>query len=134
MTAEQDESTVTITGAAPGTIVALRRAAAIAAEHGHNWIGVEDLLAAIVTATPLSILEVHWPRQGGTPLNRGEINDFDPSAPQQALTFDEIKALVQSIIPGAPNGPHGPAEPAAVTYKVRGPHAEEFRAGIERQT
>ncbi|MGW5139278.1 hypothetical protein ACWEPH_09405 [Nocardia beijingensis] len=131
MTTERDESTVTITGAAPGTIVALKRAAAIAAEHGHNWIGVEDLLAAILTAEPLSLLELHWPRHGGTALDRGEINDFDPSAPQQALTFDELKALVQSIVPGAPRGPHGPAEPAAVTYTVTGPHAEEFRARLE---
>ncbi|WP_040864030.1 hypothetical protein [Nocardia exalbida] len=131
MTTERDESTVTITGAAPGTIVALKRAAAIAAEHGHNWMGVEDLLAAILTAEPLSLLDLHWPRRGGTPLNRGEINDFNPSAPQQALTFDEVKALVQSIVPGAPKGAHGPAEPAAVTYTLAGPHAEEFREMIE---
>lgn len=132
MITERDESTVTITGAAPGTIVALRRAAAIAAEHGHNWIGVEDLLAAILAGAPMSVLELHWPRYGATPFNRGEVNDFDPSTPQHALTFDEVKALVQSIIPGAPNGTHGPAEPATVAYEVTGPHAEEFRAGIER--
>ncbi|WP_063049972.1 hypothetical protein [Nocardia arthritidis] len=133
MTTERDESTVTITGAAPGAILALKRAAAIAAEHGHHWIGVEDLLAAILTAEPLSLLEVQWPRHGGTPLERGEINDFDPSLPQQALTFDEVKALVLSIVPGAPKGAHGPAEPAAVAYTVTGPHAEEFRAGIEAE-
>ncbi|WP_433621191.1 hypothetical protein [Nocardia sp. CA-120079] len=129
---ERDESTVTVTGAAPGLIRVLRQATAIAAEHGHNWIGVEDVLAAIVTAEPLSILEVHWPRHGGTPLNRGEINDVDPSAPQETLTFDEVKALVQAMVPGVPNGAHGPTEPAAVTYEVTGPHSDEFRVGIER--
>ncbi|WP_067475195.1 hypothetical protein [Nocardia amamiensis] len=133
MTTERDESTVTITGAAPAAIVALKRAAAIAEEHGHNWIGVEDLLAAILTAEPLSLLELHWPRHGGTPLNREEINDFDPSAPQQALTFDQVKELVQSIVPGAPKGAHGPAEPAAVAYSLTGPHAEEFRGMVEGQ-
>ncbi|MDE1674685.1 hypothetical protein [Nocardia gipuzkoensis] len=132
MTTERDESTVTITGAAPGTIMALRRAAAIAAEHGHNWIGVEDLLAAILTAEPFSLLELHWPRQGRTPLNRSEINEFDLSAPQQPLTFAEVKRLVQSIVPGEPNGAHGPAARATVTYEVTGPHAEEFREEIER--
>lgn len=131
---ERDESTVTLTGAAPGLIGVLRQATGIAAAHGHNWVGVEDVLAAIVTAKPLSILEVHWPRVSGTPLSRTGINDFDPSAPQQALTFDEVKALVQSMVPGASRGEHGPAEPAAVSYEVRGPHAGEFRAGIEADT
>ncbi|WP_338773051.1 hypothetical protein V7968_16405 [Nocardia vulneris] len=132
MTIERDKSSVTITGASPGLIGLLRRAAVVAAEHEHNWIGVEDVLAAIVTATPLSILDVHWPRENSTSLSRTGVNDLDPSAPQQALTLDELKALVQSIVPGASNNSHGPAEPAAVAYEITGPHAEEFRAGIER--
>ncbi|MEU1546783.1 hypothetical protein [Nocardia sp. NPDC005745] len=110
----------------------LRRAAAIAAEHGHSWIGVGDLLAASLTAEPFSLLEPHWPQQGRTPLNRSEINEFDVSAPQQALTFDEVTRLVQSIVPGEPNSAHGPAERATVTYEVTGPHAEEFREESER--
>ncbi len=130
-TTERDESTVTITGAAAGTIAVLKQAAAIAAEHGHNWIGVEDLLAAILAAQPFSILDVHWPRIDGEPLSRTEVNELDLSAPQRALTLDELKALVQSIVPGPPNGAHGPVEPVTVTYEVAGPHEDDFRRVIE---
>ncbi len=115
-TTERDESTVTITGVAPGAIVALKRAAAIAAAHGHNWIGVEDLLAALLAET-LSPLQVQWDQRG---LGR--------------LNYTELQDLVQSIVPGASNGSHGPAELAAVAYEVSGPHGEEFRGMIEGST
>jgi hypothetical protein len=129
-----DETTVTVTGAAPGLIIALRRATAIAAEHGHNYVGVEDVLAAVLAARPYSILDVHWPRIGAEPLDRNGINDFNPSAPQQALTLDELRELVRSIVPGPVHGDHGPAEPAAVTFELSGPHADEFRDAIQRQS
>ncbi len=115
-TTERDETVTTITGAAPGAIIALRRAAAIAAEHGHNYIGVEDLLAALLDA-PASPLALAWQqRQLG------------------ALTLEELRELARSVVPGPVGGDHGPAEPAAVTFEVSGPHAEEFRKAIARQS
>lgn len=115
-TIERDETVTTITGAAPGVIIALRRAAAVAAEHGHNYVGVEDLLVALLNA-PASPLAIHWQqRQLG------------------ALTLEELRQLAESIVPGAIGGEHGPAEPASVAFEVSGPHAEEFREAIERQS
>jgi hypothetical protein len=129
-----DETSVTVTGAAPGLIIALKRAAAIAAEHGHNYVGVEDVLAAVLEARPYSILDVHWPRIGVEPLDRNGINDFDPSAPQQALTLDDLRELARSIVPGPVQGEHGPELPAVVSFELSGPHANEFREVIERQS
>ncbi|MFQ6327896.1 hypothetical protein ACLMAL_17395 [Nocardia sp. CWNU-33] len=108
-TTERDESTVTVTGAAPGVIVALRRAAAIASEHGHNYVGFEDLLVALLDA-PMSPLQVHWEQR--------ELG---------ALTLGELRELAVSIIPGPVRGTHGPAEPATVTFELSGPHSDEFR-------
>ncbi|MFI9503929.1 hypothetical protein [Nocardia sp. NPDC052566] len=114
---DRDNTVTTIKGAAPGVIVALRRAAAIAAEHGHNYISVEDLLSAILGAEPMSLLEVHWQLRGGG-----------------ALTFPEVRQLVDSIIPGPVIGNHGPPEPATVTFEWTGPHAAEFTEAINRQS
>ncbi|MFG1795189.1 hypothetical protein [Nocardia sp. NPDC049149] len=113
---ERDETVTTVTGAAPGVIIALRRAAAIAAEHGHNYVGVEDLLAALIEG-PLSPLEMHWQRRG-----------------LGALSFDELRELVASMVPGPVVGAHGPVEPARVTFEVSGRHAEEFTELINRNS
>lgn len=116
MTAKRNESTVSITGVAPGVIMALRRAAVIAAQHGHNWLGTEDLLAALLEPRPIAPLQVHW-----------QLNH-----PGQALTYDQVRELAESIIPGAPVGSHGPAEPVQVSYELSGPHADEFDAAIRQ--
>ncbi|WP_280376875.1 hypothetical protein [Nocardia wallacei] len=112
---ERDETVTTITGAAPGVIIALRRAAVVAAEHGHNYIGVEDLLVALLDA-PASPLALHWQQRPG------------------ALTLEELRELARSTVPGPVEGEHGPVDPAVVTFEVSGPHADEFREAIERQS
>lgn len=114
-TVDRDNTVTTITGAAPGVIVALRRAAAIAAEHGHNYLGVEELLTALLDTTPP--MEVHWKQQ--------ELG---------ALTFEEVRRLALSLVPGPISGEHGPAEPATVTFEVSGRHAAEFTAMIEQNS
>lgn len=114
---ERDSTVTTVTGASPGGIIALRRAAAIAAQHGHNYIGVEDLLAAILDAKPMSLLEVQWQLRGGG-----------------ALTFAQMRELVDSIIPGPTIGNHGPSEPATVTFEWSGPHAAEYTDAINRNS
>ncbi|MGV9638508.1 hypothetical protein ACWDO0_30400 [Nocardia rhamnosiphila] len=114
-TVDRDNTVTTITGAAPGVIVALRRAAAIAVEHGHNYLGVEDLLTALLDTAPP--MEVHWKQQ--------ELG---------ALTFDEVRQLARSVVPGPVTGEHGPAEPATVTFEATGRHAEEFVAMIEQNS
>ena len=66
--ADHDETRTTVTGLAPSVIRALRQAAVIAAEHGHNWIGDEDLLAALLGAgrdpgngvAGCSVVETRW--------------------------------------------------------------------------
>ncbi|RJO70972.1 hypothetical protein D5S18_27765 [Nocardia panacis] len=114
---DRDNTLTTITGAAPGVIIALRRAARIAAEHGHNYIGTEDLLAALLTAEPMPLLEVQWQLRGGG-----------------ALTFPEVRGLVESIIPGPAIGNHGPAEPPRVEFEWSGPHAAAFTEAINRRS
>jgi len=104
---ETNETVTTITSAAPGLIIALRRAASIAAEHGHNYIGVEDVLAALLDAQPTSVLEVHW-----------QLKEHG------ALTYPELRDLVQSIIPGA--SAQGSSGPASVTFELTGPNADEL--------
>jgi len=64
-------------------------------------------------------------------LKRGEVNDFDPSTPQQSLTYAELRELVNAIIPEPVGGKGLPARSVAVTYEVSGPDADEFRAAIE---
>ncbi|WP_167475609.1 MULTISPECIES: Clp protease N-terminal domain-containing protein [Nocardia] len=114
---DRDTTVTTITGAAPGVIIALRRAAKIAAEHGHNYIGTEDLLVALLNAEPMPLLEVHWQLRGGG-----------------ALTFSELRELAESIVPGPAIGNHGPAEPARVEFEWTGPHAAAFTEAINRQS
>ncbi|WP_433524488.1 hypothetical protein ACQPZ2_04870 [Nocardia pseudovaccinii] len=125
-------SVTTITGASPAVISLLRRAAQVAEQHGRNALAPEDLQVALLQGIPWSTLEVWWPRVGGKPLQRGAINDFDPSAPQQALTYTELVELVASMVPGpAGRDELNPAEPVAVTYELSGPDAREFRAQID---
>lgn len=125
-------SVTTITGASPAVIALLRRAARVAEQHGRNDLAPEDLQVALLEGIPWSTLEVWWPRVGGTPLQRGVVNDFDPSAPQKALTYPELVELVASMVPGpAGRAELNPAEPIAVTYELSGPDADEFRAAIE---
>ncbi|MBF6285681.1 hypothetical protein [Nocardia cyriacigeorgica] len=114
-TRDRDETITTITGAAPSVIVALRRAATIAAEHGHNHLGVEDLLAALLE--PGSPLELRWRQR-----NLG------------ALTFDEVRELAQATIPDAVIGDHGPADSATVVFEVSGRHSDEFTAMINQRS
>ncbi|PXX69351.1 hypothetical protein DFR70_1021040 [Nocardia tenerifensis] len=134
-TTERDETSVTVTSVAPALIGALRRAAARAHEHGHTCIGTEDLLLAILEAGPLSALEVWWPRENTAPIQRGIINDVDPTAPQRALTFDELKSLVAQIVPTpSPSDESGPSRPVTVHYELSGPNADRLRQAIEQQS
>lgn len=125
-------SVTTITGASPAVISLLRRAAQVAEQHGRNDLAPEDLQVALLQGIPWSTLEVWWPRVGGKPLQRGVINDFDPSAPQKALTYTELVELATSMVPGpAGRDELNPVEPVTVTYELSGPDADEFRAQID---
>ncbi|WP_433717077.1 hypothetical protein ACQP2U_42635 (plasmid) [Nocardia sp. CA-084685] len=128
-TTERDETSVTVTSVAPALIGALHRAAKRVTDRGDTCIGTEDLLLAILEAGPLSALEVWWPREGTPPIQRGMINDFDPSAPQRALTFDELKTLVAQIIPTPNNDEHGPSRPVTVNYELSGPKCRAIPDG-----
>ncbi|WP_328391777.1 hypothetical protein [Nocardia sp. NBC_00416] len=72
-------------------------------------------LTALLETTPP--IEVHWKQR--------ELG---------ALTFDEVRRLAQSVVPGSTTGEHGPAEPATVIFEVSGRHAEEFHAMIEQNS
>jgi hypothetical protein len=115
-TTERDETAVTVTGAAPSVIIALRRAAANAVEAGRNYVGAEDLLVALLDA-PASPLAVHWAQRG-----------------LRAVTFEELRELARSLVPGPVQGEHGPAGAPSVVFELSGPHAEEFRAAIDRHS
>lgn len=128
---ENHETSVTVTSAAIGLIGTLQHAARIAAERGHGYVGTEHVLAALFDA-PLTPLEVFWPRVDGEPIQRGVINDFDPSAPQQPLTYSEVQELVKAVIPEPGGGPGLPTRPVTVTYEVSGPKADEFKAMLDR--
>jgi hypothetical protein len=111
-----DETTMTITSASPGLIATMRRATVIAAEHGHNYVCAEDVLAAMLEDTP-NVLQVHWQRRG-----------------LGALTFDELRALAVDVVPGpSAASSTGPARAATVEFEVSGPHEQEMRRVIERR-
>ncbi|WP_433522013.1 hypothetical protein ACQPZ2_33060 [Nocardia pseudovaccinii] len=115
----EHQSVTTITGANASVIAALRRAAEMAAEHGHaSVICWEDLLLALVdtAGSPPSPLEYQWKQRG-----------FD------ALTLDGLRELARSIVPGSPEADGDAAEPATVTFEVTGPYADEFRIVAERR-
>ncbi|MFE9583121.1 hypothetical protein ACFYO1_42575 [Nocardia sp. NPDC006044] len=126
-----NEVSATIHGASPAIVHLLRRAAAVAAANGRNVLSPEDVQSALLDGQP-SVLEVHWPRVGGQPLRRGRINDFDPTAPQEALAYPEFVELVRSIVPGPVHEKFNSAQPVRITYSVSGPDADEFRAVIDR--
>lgn len=115
MTTEQTELTITVTGASPGLVGALRCAAEIAAEHGHNWVGADALLVALLE--PMSATQVCWQLQH----------------PGEPLTFDQVHELAKSMIPAAPISPaYRRTEPAQVTYELSGPDADKFEAAIRQ--
>lgn len=111
---ERDEITTTVRGVAPGVVTALQRAARVAADHGHNWIGWEELFAAMLTPDLTARLQVGWPDSG-----------------LEALTLQQLRDLAESIVPNVA-GTGGPAEPATVTYEVSGPRAAEITTIITR--
>lgn len=127
---EHNETSVTVVSASPGLIGTLQHAALIAADCGHTYVGTEHVLAALFSGH-LTPLEVLWPRIGAEPLKRGEVNDFDPSTPQQALTYAEVRELVHAVIPEPGGGRGLPTRTVEVTYELSGPNADEYRAAIE---
>ncbi|MFF0488436.1 hypothetical protein ACFYTQ_05370 [Nocardia sp. NPDC004068] len=131
MGSERDECSVTIDGIAPALVVLFRRAAAIAAEHGRTWVGVEDLYAALAEDERAPLW---WPRVGKPRRTRGvSVAVLSTELPEDTvpLSYNEFRDLVNEWIPG-PTPEIGPEDPATVTYQISGPHAEEFTAMIER--
>ncbi|MGV9673822.1 hypothetical protein ACWDSJ_00935 [Nocardia sp. NPDC003482] len=131
MGSERDECRVTIDGVAPTLVVLFRRAAAIAADHGRTWVGVEDLYAALADRERAPLW---WPRVGKPriePGGTGAVLSTDLEGDTVALSYNEFRDLVNEWIPG-PTPEIGPKDPATVTYQISGPHAEEFTAMIER--
>ncbi|WP_156370833.1 hypothetical protein [Nocardia arizonensis] len=112
---ERNETTTTITGAAPSVAAALKQAAQIAADRGRNWFGVEDLLAALLTAQSTTPLSLHWQRQERGPL-----------------TYDELRDFAVSLVPGSTRSVGTPAEPATVSFSATGPNASEFTALVDQ--
>lgn len=112
---QHTDTSTTITGAAPSVAVALKRAADIAAEHGRDWFGVEDLLAALLTGTTTTPLQLHWQRQ--------ELG---------ALSFTELRDFATSLVPGESPRREGPREPAKVEFTASGPLDAEYTALVEQ--
>ncbi|WP_405165015.1 hypothetical protein OG203_07850 [Nocardia sp. NBC_01499] len=132
MTSEHDECRVTIDGVAPALVTLFRRAVQIASEHGRNWVGVEDLHAALANSDEHA--PIWWPRVGKprhTRDTQGGITPDDLEGEVIPLSYKEFRDLVTAWVPG-PTPSVGPAQPATVTYEISGPHAEEFRKVLER--
>ncbi|WP_306357639.1 MULTISPECIES: hypothetical protein [unclassified Nocardia] len=144
MTGEHDECRVTIDGVAPALVVLFRTAARIAAEHGRSWVGVEDMFAAVVAHDEEhGHPPVWWPRVGKPRITRGWKGGVGLDAGGRmltpelqgetaALTYPEFRKCVDEWVPGPSPAGVGPDRPAAVTYEISGPNADEFRAMIER--
>ncbi|APE33238.1 hypothetical protein BOX37_03820 [Nocardia mangyaensis] len=111
---QHTDTSTTITGAAPSVAVALQRAADIAAEHGRNWFGVEDLLAALLTGSTTP-LHVHWQRRG-----------------LAALSFTELRDFATSLVPVESPRRDGTREPAKVAFTASGPLEAEYTALVEQ--
>ncbi|PXX56616.1 hypothetical protein DFR70_119168 [Nocardia tenerifensis] len=116
--------------AEPSRRARIATTAAVAAADGRNVSSPEDVRSALFDGQP-SVLEAHWPRVGRELLRRGQINDFDRAAPQEALAYPELVELVRSIVPGPVHEKFNSAQPVSITYSVKGPDAEEFRAVID---
>ncbi|GGK66845.1 hypothetical protein [Nocardia camponoti] len=112
---EHNETRVEATGFAPSVASALTRATRIAAENGRTWAGVEDLLVALLTAQPVTPLEMHWEKE--------ELG---------ALTFAELVALAKSIVPGTTAADGAPAASATVAFSATGPESDAFTEQVAR--
>ncbi|NNH74142.1 hypothetical protein HLB23_30555 [Nocardia uniformis] len=141
MASEHDECTVTVSGVAPSMVSLLRFAASIARDNGRNWVGAEDLWAALVADNPTA--PIWWPREGKPRITRGWKGSIGRDADGNmltselqgdtvALSYPEFRDYVTTWVPGPTPEGVGPAEPATVTYEISGPHAEEFTAMLER--
>ncbi|MFQ6395489.1 NUDIX hydrolase [Nocardia sp. KC 131] len=60
--------------------------------------------------------------------------DINEAEDVRWIPLEDAVAMIDrsetSIIPGPVHGTHGPAEPAAVTFELSGPHSDEFRQAI----
>ncbi|MBF6133527.1 hypothetical protein IU501_11000 [Nocardia otitidiscaviarum] len=144
MGSAHDECRVTVDGIAPSLVVVFRAAARIAAEHGRNWVGVEDLYAALIAHDDsFGYPPIWWPREGKPRITRewkgsiGRDADGQMLTPElqgdtAALSYPEFRDYVNEWVPGPSSPGVGPASPATVTYEISGPMAAEFTAMIER--
>jgi ATP-dependent Clp protease ATP-binding subunit ClpA len=112
-TGDRDTSVTTITGWTPvGTHLLLNRAAEIAREHGHRFVGDEHLTTAMLQA-PHSFLRRLFP------------------AEDSALTLAELSARAEELLP-PPTPQHIGPDPDTLTVHTEwaGPHAEEIRVRL----
>ncbi|WP_280383862.1 hypothetical protein [Nocardia wallacei] len=123
-----DELEMSVTGVAPDVVKALQRAAAFAAGQDRRWIGIEDLLMAVIATSPL---EMWWPREGQGMLDGGRIADPDIGNHYLKLTYRELTQLVAVMVPPAPDGAPAPNESPEVRYTVAGPNADQITAWID---
>ncbi|MFI9507210.1 hypothetical protein [Nocardia sp. NPDC052566] len=111
-------------------VTLLQKATRIATEHGRNWVGVEDVQAALLEEQA----PFWWPRAGLPPITpdkQGAITPADYHGDPTSLSYNEFRDLINEWVPG-PTPDVGPHHPATVTYEISGPHATEFTATIER--
>ncbi|MFI1919439.1 hypothetical protein [Nocardia sp. NPDC020380] len=131
MTSEHDECRVTVDGVAPAVVRLLRDAAGIAADHGRNWVGIEDVYAALASGDSAPLW---WPREGREPITRGRpggILSTELEGETVKLSYAQFRDLLTEWVPG-PTPNIGPAAPATVTYELSGPHEAEFRQMLDR--
>ncbi|APE36219.1 hypothetical protein BOX37_22410 [Nocardia mangyaensis] len=108
---ETNETHVTLTGAAPALIRALRQATESAERNGRAWFGVEDVLAVLLDENKSALR--HYATQ------RGLVDQLDA-----------ISELAQSIVPGSANEASTPVVPVGVEFTITGPDAAELEASI----
>ncbi|WP_306358866.1 MULTISPECIES: hypothetical protein [unclassified Nocardia] len=140
---EHFECRVTIDGASPSLVPLLRAAARIAAEHGRNVVSDADVFAALLERDEYP--PIWWPRVGKPRLTRdmhrmgvvrdahGEMLTPELQGDTAALSYPELRDHVTEWVPGPTPPGVGPSAPAAVSYEISGPMADEFTAMIERR-
>ncbi|APE33978.1 hypothetical protein BOX37_08330 [Nocardia mangyaensis] len=112
---EHNETKTEATGLAPSVAAALARATRIAADNDRTWVGVEDLLVALLDAPTITPLQLHWQR-----------------CERDAMTYSELVEFAKSLVPGRTPSENVPATAATVTFTATGPNAEEFAEAVER--
>ncbi len=124
------ECSISIEGVSPSVLMMLHKAAAIATEHDRDHIDIGDITAAVLTwdASGWSDLDAAWPRPGfELDLSDPQCFEAKRAAGQAALTYDQLRELVLSMVPGSRHKLRD--APVRVTHEIvgDGPYASEFR-------